>query len=342
MEVFQAKGTPREVGRQYGEAYREGFRQFHADVERLAAQHSHWYGQLGQLRATIEGYLPRFWEELVGTAEGAGMALAKLLLNHRYTMSAEEGCTNISFFGAPGGPIFGKNLDLGLNPTWTFVVRHVQYENGQEVIHTTYLGDIMGRDTCMNGHGLTVGGSSVGSVFQKSLSHVPIDDLIYEMIASCATVEEGIRFVQRYPTFGKGYNFVLADAKGQGVVLECACPLTQVRRPEPGRDVIFCTNTYKLPALLHADRRTPQGKAHSEQRFHYLERKLYEERVPRTVEQIQTLLAAHGPDGGLCNPAFEGDELKTRLSVVTLPAERAFYLADGRPCDAPFLPMVSL
>jgi len=238
--------------------------------------------------------------------------------------------------GVPSGPIFGKNLDLGLNPTWTFIVRHVQYENGNEVIHTTCVGDIMGRDTCMNGRGLTVGGSSVGSVFQKSLHNPPIDVGIYEMIASCSNTGEAIRFLQRFPYFGKGYNFVLVDEHGDGVVLECACPLTQVRRPEPGRDAIFCTNTYKLPTLRTADRRTPQGKLHSERRYHYLERKLFEEHVPRTVEQMRTLLSSHGKDGGLCNPAFEGDELKTRLSVITLSTEREFYLADGRPCDVPF------
>ena len=50
------------------------------------------------------------------------------------------------------------------------------------------------------------------------------------------------------PGWAKGYNFVVLDANGEGAVLECACPLVQVRRPQNGEDAVFCANTYKLPA----------------------------------------------------------------------------------------------
>jgi hypothetical protein len=160
------------------------------------------------------------------------------------------------------------------------------------------------------------------------------------MLCACTTVEEAIRFLQRLPHVGKGYNFVLADAHGAGVALECACPMVQVRRSEPGQDVIFCTNTYKLPALLHADLRDPVGRTYSELRYHYLERKLLRERVPRTVDQIKALLSAHGPDGGLCRPIDEGDARgKTYMSAIVLPAERKFWFTDGQPCAVAYEPM---
>lgn len=340
MDILRLKGTPRQVGRQYGEAYREGFRAFFEEAVQSASQHTHWYGELALFGATMREHFPRFYEELLGMAEGSALSLEDILLGHRNMLAAETCCTNIAFTGASGGPIFGKNLDLAPNPKWPYIVRHVQYEDGQEIIHTVIIGELTSRDTCMNGHGLTIGGSSVGSVFQKSLQNPSIEAGLYAMLCACTTVEGAVRFLQRYLYIGKGYNFVLADDQGQAVVLECACPLLQVRRAAEGQDAIFCTNTYKLPSLLNADLRPALGKLYSEKRFHYLERQLWQERVPRTVEQMKTLLASYGPDGGLCRPIDSGDPSVTRMSVIARPAQREFYVADGRPCDAPFVRML--
>jgi hypothetical protein len=287
----------------------------------------------------MRDHFPGYLEEIAGAAEGANLTLDAVLLNHRRFLAAryldDACCTNIAFL-APSEPAFGKNLDLSPNPDRDYAIRDVTYEDGTHIVHSVVVGEITARDTCMNGHGLTVGGSSVGSIFQQTLIHPPIEAGLYEMLYSCATVVEATRFLLRYPYVGKGYNFALVDARGQGVVLECACPLTQVRRPGPGQDIIFCTNTYKLPSLLHADLRPPVGKAYSERRYRYLEQQLFEERVPRTVQEIKTLLSAHGPAGGLCRPIDQDDPSQTYMSVVTLPAERAFWFTEGRPCAVPY------
>jgi hypothetical protein len=276
---------------------------------------------------------------MVGAAEGANLTLDAVLLNHRRFLSArhldEACCTNIAFLSS-SRPIFGKNLDLSPNPDRDYVIRDVTYEDGTRVVHSVVVGEITARDTCMNDHGLTLGGSSVGSVFQQTLDHPPIEAALYETMVSCATVSQAIRFLLCHPYVGKGFNFVLVDEQGQGVVIECACPLTQVRHPEPGQDAIFCTNTYKLPPLLHADLRPPPGKEYSERRYHYLEHKLFEARIPRTVNQIKALLSAQGPDGGLCRPIDGGDPSKTRMSVVALPRERSFWFTDGSPSEVPY------
>jgi hypothetical protein len=143
--------------------------------------------------------------------------------------------------------------------------------------------------------------------------------------------------LQRYPYVGKGYNFVIVDQGGQGVVLECACPMVQVRRAEEGQDAVFCTNHYRLPFLLEADRRRrPDGKVYSYKRDRFLDHKLWDERVPRTVEQMKVLLSAYGESGGLCRPIDDGDPSVTWMSVVTLPAERRYEVALGRPSEAPY------
>jgi hypothetical protein len=44
-----------------------------------------------------------------------------------------------------------------------------------------------------------------------------------------------------------------------------------------------------------------------------------------------------GPDGGLCLPIDKGDMgSETRMFVITLLAERAFWFPDGQPCAVPY------
>ena len=204
------------------------------------------------------------------------------------------------------------------------------------IVHSTVVGEITARDTCMNGHGLTLGGSSVGSVFQQSINHPPIEAGLYEMLLACHTVAEAISLLQRHPWVGKGYNFVLVDAGGDGAVIECACPwyrcavLSRVRMPCSAPTPISCQRCER------ADLRTPTGRAYSDRRYRYLEHELFVEHVPRTAAQMKALLAAHGPEGGLCRPIDEHDPSRTRMSVVALPAERRFLVADGRPCEVAF------
>jgi hypothetical protein len=291
----------------------------------------------------MKSHHPRYYAELGGMAEGANLSMDDILLHHRRLLIAAFCCSNVAFMRADtgDGPIFGKNLDGSAgnpdHPERQFVARHVRYENGQEIVHTTIVGDLMSRDTCMNlRSGLVFGGSSVGSVFQKSLHHPTLEAGLYEMICACDTTQEAIRFLRRYPYIGKGYNFVMVDQGGDAVVLECACPLVQVRRAEPGQDAVYCTNIYELPILAEADLRPPGSKPKIMKRNRYLNRVLFAEGAPRTVAQMKTMLAAQGEGGGLCQPIDKESTAETYMSVVALPAERRFEIANGRPCEVPY------
>jgi predicted choloylglycine hydrolase len=336
MDVLHLAGSPRHVGRQYGEAYRDGFHVVYSQATEEAAAKPHWYDELALLAEVTRTQFPLFWDEMVGMSEGANLTMDELLLNQRSLLKAEATCTNIGFASTPDGPILGKNLDGGHPHNRQTIIRHIKYDAGQEIIHSTCVGDIRTHDTCMNGNGLAIGGSSVGSVFQKSMLNPSIEVGIYEALRNCSNVSEAIRFLQRRPWIGKGYNFVLVDAMGSLAVLECALPLVQVRRPADVSDVIFCANTFKLPFLAEADQRTPIGKENAERRYRYLEHKLFREAVPRSLGQMKSLLASNGPDGGLCRPLDSDDYAHTRMSAIVLPTKGEFWVADGRPCEVPF------
>ena len=336
MDVLRVKGTPREAGRQFGEAYREGFRQASEEIRRMAENRPEWLAELPLVRENLAWYAPRFLDELRGMAQGAGLPVESILLNHRRYLSVSQGCSSVAFMSGPDGPVLGKNVDLYNHSDMRFIIRHVTYDDGREIVHPTVIGDLMARPVGRNMSGLACGAASVGSVFQKSLQHPSIDVAIYEMLRNCATVAEAIAFMLRYPYFGKGYNFVLVDAGGDAAVLECPCPLIQVRRPEPNQDAIFATNVFKLPTLLNADRRTPKGKAHAERRYGYLERTLLSDRAPRSAQGMMDLMSSCGPDGGLCAPLDSHDDYVTTLSLVCTPRGRETWVADGRPADVPY------
>ena len=342
MLILQLKGTPQEVGHQYGEACRDEFQRLSALARETASRDERWFSDIHLMQSSIAELFPRVLQEMAGMAQGANLSLDDVLLNHRLFLSVgtlyRPCCTNIAFLD-PEAPLFGKNLDLEPNPDRQCAIRDVTYEDGLRIVHAVVVGELTARDTCMNGSGLTFGGSSVGSVFEQTLQNPPIEAGLYAMLCSCQTTPEAITFMRKHAWVGKGYNFVVLDANGEGAVLECACPLVQVRRPQNGEDAVFCANTYKLPALLNADLRTPQGKEYSELRYAYLQHKLFQEHVPHTIAQMQALLSSYGPKGGLCRPIDEGDTSKTRMSIIAEPAKRRFRVADGRPCDATYVPV---
>jgi isopenicillin-N N-acyltransferase like protein len=346
MLVLQLEGTARQVGQQYGEACRDAFRR-EADRARVnAARNPRWLADIHAMEGAYQTYTPQFYAEVVGAAQGAGLGMDDALLIHRNYLAAAtldpapvdsaSCCSNLAFLSTPTGPIFGKNLDLSPNPDRDHALRDISYDDGTRLVHTVVQGEITTRDTCMNGHGLIIGGSSVGSVYQQHIHNPTIEAGIYAMLRSCATTQEAIRYLKRYPWVGKGYNFVMVDASGDGVALECALPMIQVRQPQPGQDAIYCTNVYQMPALANSDLRTPQGKLYCAKRGAYLDRVLFQEPVPRTKESMQEIVSSQGPNGGLCRPIDEGDPSKTRISVIALPARRQLWLTDGQPCAVPF------
>jgi isopenicillin-N N-acyltransferase-like protein len=112
-----ATGTPRELGRQIGEALRDAIRGF-VDVALDRVNRAVRVSRASAMEiaeASIplaEGYAPHMVEELRGTAEAAGVSLEQLMLlqvrNH--LQPDDAGCT--SFSVAPrSGRIVGQNWD---------------------------------------------------------------------------------------------------------------------------------------------------------------------------------------------------------------------------------------
>jgi len=335
MKIVEASGDPRTVGRCTGEALREEIREhlaFPYTVDRSA-----WERRLPVFLSTLKRYLPDVLEEMEGTAEGADVPLENILRLNLPMVPDElnivEGCTNIAFVEGPDGPIWGKNNDgLVREKRRPVCARLVRRKDGIPLLVFTFCGMLATTDG-MNAEGLTVGHSSVGSIFHQSDHHVPIRLWAYEGMMHSRTTADFVRHMTGLPTRGKGYSMLCVDLQGTTCSIEAPCPLMQVRRPEASHRHMNCVNCYQLPTLADADRRDEAGKRNAQARWKFLDRKLSEE-MDFGLEDMKKLLRHHG-DPSICRHG-EQDGACTEYSMIGLPQSGRVLFLDGYPCENAF------
>lgn len=111
IPTIDCNGTPRAMGRQYGEAVRDAIR-YHLDV---------WYGKTGLLYAHIafasatcallERKAPDVLEEMEGLAEESGIDIDILIVESAIGSPMTQQCTSIAIGSGSDGCVLGKNND---------------------------------------------------------------------------------------------------------------------------------------------------------------------------------------------------------------------------------------
>ena len=325
MKILECTGSAREIGHATGESLRDEIRH---NVEAIPPPGPNWYGRLGVFVNVMRQYLPHVLEELQATAEGASVPVEHIYRLNFPTYGNEldlgDGCTNIAFADGPDGAIWGKNND-GSKRLCT-CARIVKPDNGIPLVMFTFAGMLI--TDGMNAEGVTVGHSSVGSVFQQSDQHAPIRPWMYNAMLHARTVAEYVERMTAIPLRGKGYSILCVDRAGMMCSIEAPCPLVQVRRREGARGM-NCVNCYQLPALRDADRRSAEGKANALARRRFLKQAL-EADVTLDLAYMKRLLRHHG-DPSICRHGESS--IYTEYSMIGIPrAGRVLYL-DGCPCE---------
>ena len=330
IRFIECRGSPREMGRQYGEQAREEIRgniaAFRVDATDPRAEE--FAGLAGRV---LDRFAPEILAELTGVAEGAGAALSSILrLNQVDTFGAgsrahSPGCTSMALSSGPDGPVLGKNND-GAPGEPSFIVRKTLPDTGLGMLQVTYAGWLSGFDA-MNNAGLANGHNSTGSVFDKSGMRIDIRLWMYRLMSVCRSTAELLDMIDAAPLTGKGFNIVVTDATGDSCVLEAAVPLVSVR--DRGKPFVYATNHYAGDALRDADIRTPENKRVSIYRLGYLS---WREAVrpPGCVGDIKDILRSHEP-WAPCRHG--GPHLSHTLwSMICVPASRSALVSSGAPC----------
>jgi isopenicillin-N N-acyltransferase like protein len=324
FQFIECSGTPREMGRQYGEAAREAIRT-NLQSWRPGGSALAWDAYVKDTTAFLTRHAPEVLDELKGVAEGSGASLEALVVENAAGSPRPSECTSMAIPNSRDGAILGKNNDGAVDER-CWVLRRTKPVRGLPMLHFVSAGWLSGLDA-MNGSGLANGHNSVGSSLGRVPGSIEIRLWAYHLMARCSTSEEFLQGLLSVPLNGKGFNVVTADAGRNGCVLECAVPKVVPRGL--GEPFVYATNHYITDALKDADGRTPDQKQISIYRYGYL---AWQDRMHRPGDEgdIRRLLKSHEPWA----PCRHGQahQSHTLWSIIAAPEQGRMDAAFGPPC----------
>ncbi len=335
MLYLTTEGPDRERGRQHGRA-------FGGEVIARSLEHARW----GEARppeqrdaaeamwAWLEDHQRWLAEEIRGIAEGADIPLEAA--RHLSCCSAiwQFGeCTTLGFCESDRGPVLAKTFDIG-DQRDVYVLHRVIPQSGYRHLRINWAGNAWA-PTGINEAGLAVGGSSTPAVPDQDAYAMPFHMTLNPVLRECATTSDAIALLEAMNLAGRGHNYGILDEHGDGAVVEKAGDRQAVVRAE--RDVICGTNHYTTEPFADIPRPESDATKSSLARLAWM-RETFIEADPQPELTFQALIGAlrHDEgDGRLCRRGFLGGH--THYAMAYVCRERAMWVADGYPCDNPFV-----
>jgi len=292
LNVVECRGTPREMGRQYGEQAKEGIRK---NLEKRARRDSPKTRETAAaMRRVVSRFVPDVLEEIDGIAEGANLNADLLFVDNHVPLLEDDHpsrCTVIAMNGSEDQTLVAKNNDAPVDEDFDFVIRRCTPDHGIPSIQVTYAGWLSGLDA-MNAEGLANTHGSVGSRFDTSGERIDIRLLAYHLLRRCRRTDEFLDGLRQAPLTGKGFSIGVGDAQGCTAMVDAAVPFVAVR--DRNAPFAYSTNLYMAKGMENADARPPQKRPVCVYRYGYLRwRELT--RPPRGLADLKGLLACHDP-----------------------------------------------
>ena len=238
LTVVHVWGSPREMGRQHGEAVAEAVKGVQETYLKASVTEGKGYSveyQLECAEAMLRHIPEDYIEEMHGVAEGAGVPYEDILLLHTHADTVHFGkgwskigattqarrstdawlCSNFVAVGeatADGHTIHGRNLDWTIK---TGVQEHAilliaEPDGGVPFALLTYAGGI-GGVTGMNAEGITFG-EMTSQTNHETLDGLPLFLVCRTILQTCHDLDEVEQFVTTYPGT-TGWNFMIADGE---------------------------------------------------------------------------------------------------------------------------------
>lgn len=348
IPVLELSGSPREQGRQHGEAARERiernlevyFERFEREgkisrEEALRRAESYW--------SVIQTVNADYAEAVRGVAQGAATELLHIvalnvryeILYHQFTQTAmgADGCTGMAISSAKttkGHTLMGENWDW--IPHAQTVMLQVQDGNASLVCFTE--AGIVGGKIGLNddGLGLLINGL-ISTDDDWSRLAKPFHVRCYEILRS-RSLDDAVRIV----TDGDracSANYLLAQAD-TGIVNVESAPLA-TRQLEPENDWTAHTNHFVDPDALGIVEPPSEKRPYSQGRLRRADAMLGE-RGPVETDDLWTILRDHDDHPYSICRHIDPDEppeehYQTVVSAVMDLDERTMWVCDGPPCE---------
>ena len=335
-------GSPRELGRQIGEAARDEVRGFcEVALARVNKTLSVSRERALKIAAACiplaDAYRPDLVDELRGTAEAAGVTLEDLMLlqvRNQLQPDHDAGCSSLSIAAeaaADGHAMVAQNWDNDPALDEFTIVLTRQPAHKPALMTVTQAGLISYLGVSESGIGACVN-TLPAPARDVGVPHYFTLREIYE----ATSLEESVHAVRRADRAIPA-NIMLATPQGPAD-LEVTIDDVHVLRNN-GAGYLAHTNHCLHPDLLANNEKFPE-LIESHPRIHRLDMLLGEKSQPLTIDDVQQMLADHdNHPRSICrheNDHPQNGFWTTVFSLVIQPTAGRMYVTRGTPCDHPF------
>lgn len=343
MKVLKLSGSPRDMGRAFGEAYREEIATFYqlriANAIRQALKYGGRHVDAEEVMEAARGCVeptrkfdPVAFEELEGIAEGANMPLEQILATNGLTdirdivswpgdLKAFGGCTAFVVqrdSARDGSLLCGQTWDLATDNLPYVLGVHRKPNNGPETRCLTTVGclSLIG----MNEHGISIGTTNVRT--KDSRHGVTYLSIIHKVLAQ-DNLDDAIKVVTEAQRAGAHFYYI-ASPDGRAVSLECSAKT--VTRQDINNGVFAHTNHCLETPNQNIEGHLPQSSSLA--RLERMTALLSQEPNSR-----ETLIKALG-DRENGDDAINRDDINginTNGAVIMSPEDRKLWACKGLP-----------
>jgi isopenicillin-N N-acyltransferase-like protein len=376
VDFIKIEGTPAERGFQQGELLKEKIQNtfdtvFHSKMFSEVTSKliplsiiKFALGIIGKrnIKKPLAHLLPNQQEKMIALSKGAG--ISKGLIYGGHFIEVVSGDPK-SIYKNPPIPacsmifalheatledliVFGRNYDFP-NVLQPFqVVREEKPENGYKNLNFTQY-PLVGSHMGLNEKGLAIG-YNFGRSWKKEpldfrLKGVPATFIIQEALETCATTQQVIDFITKFPSRTNGFHCGIMDASGDTCVIETTSTRFALRRPKDG--ILAHTNHYQTEILKEANlpnyvrfKMDDMDISPLESPIRRYKREielLHKYNGQITMEIIKKILRDHDnrepDDFTVCT---HGPAAGTLGSIIVLPRKKEFWVTDNHPCESEY------
>ncbi|MBI2868599.1 MAG: hypothetical protein HYX96_02090 [Chloroflexi bacterium] len=346
LELIELRGTPREIGRQYGEACSETIkRTVDFWVKRINAANPR-ASRAGIVAAAqaflppVRDFGPDIIEEVTGLGEGAGIGFDEAFFLQTITelglyYAKLAGCTSAAATGeatADGETFTAQNLDWA--PGLELVVLRVKPLKGPEYLSLTYVGQfglvgINAAGIAEQGNLITTTASRVG---------VPRFPVIMCQALRQKNLADAVGLIWNAKRASSG-NYLFATADGDIIDVEATPDDIGFLYPERG---ILAHSNHCLTDRFRSSDTMGQFAPDSFLRAHRMTELMEKHRGKLSVDVMKKLMADHNdyPDA-ICRHADQDDpperHMVTLAAIICQPKAGKIHAAYGNPCETEYV-----
>lgn len=342
IPVFSVSGSHREVGQQIGESARKQVQNSIENARRFIeeaqdALQLDWKGAQIQSRKYLpfaQEHYPRYVEEMIGIADGAGVAFEDIaVINAMEAVTSDalhlEKCTSFAVNEtrtADGHVLIAHNEDwLPWDEEDVYLIQ-AKPDNEPAFLAMTYGGLLP--NIGLNAAGLA---QCCDSVYPRD-SRIGIPRIIVSRaVLGASTISQAIRHML-VPQRAAGYNHLFVHESGEMYNVEVSARQFAILPSTDG--TLVHTNHYLDPQMKTVEYE-PDELVSTRIRYHRAQRLLLED-TKHTMKSLQMIQKDHvnHPDS-ICNHDDDSglqDRQKTINSMVMDLTTRTIHVAWGNPC----------